>query len=327
MCLLPLTTGESLADYTPSQKKLIKQIIQIGKKRGESRKEIKAALETGRVEKNFSNTPGGDRDSGYWRQERASSYPGKDRSNSRASINRFYDETSSEGNNGRGKTSGQTAQAAQGSAFGGRYDEHSREAGQLLRKFGKGGGSSAGASRTKPGGKTIPGQDNSGMRKALLAQYLTDRGKPSALLQLASGLKDAQDTPDQKVSTGGGQSKPKRDTSSAGSSKAGVVKMDGYEVNASIAADLKAARKAGWKGKVTSGYRSNKDQARVCATGVKPCAPVGQSMHRFKRPGKGAVDVSDGAGLGRYLPKSSKLRHAGSSDPPHWSQGAPGGSY
>jgi hypothetical protein len=54
------------------------------------RRYIAAALETGRVETNFTNPSGGDADSAGWRQERASLY--RDPTNVRASVSRFFQE-------------------------------------------------------------------------------------------------------------------------------------------------------------------------------------------------------------------------------------------
>lgn len=118
---------------------------------------------------------------------------------------------------------------------------------------------------------------------------------------------------------------PRRRGSRSSTGKSGTVMMDGYPVNADIAADLKWAKKHGWGGQVISGWR---DPKRVI-TGAGPIAPQGQSQHRFKRAGRGAVDVTDPEGLKRVLRrlKGTQLRHAGSADPPHFSQNPPAGSY
>ena len=50
------------------------------------------------------------------------------------------------------------------------------------------------------------------------------------------------------------------------------------------------ARASGKTINVNSGFRSDADQARVCSTGVKPCATPGQSSHRYGLAG----DVSVG---------------------------------
>lgn len=114
-----------------------------------------------------------------------------------------------------------------------------------------------------------------------------------------------------------------------GNLPAGVSTFDGKPVANWIIPILKHARKHGWKGSVNSGYRSPADQARVCATGVKPCAKPGTSRHQGKRFPNGAVDVSDAAGLNRAKrthPMGNLLVWAGAKDPPHFSHPV-GGSY
>src|SRR4051812_26141623 len=120
------------------QQKILNAILSIGRQRGATPKEIKAAIETGLVESNLQNLSGGDADSAGWRQERASLY--KDPTNLHASINRFFDETAAvRGKYGR---AGDLAAAVQRPAaqYRGRYQQHSGEAQQLL------GGRTAGAS-------------------------------------------------------------------------------------------------------------------------------------------------------------------------------------
>jgi hypothetical protein len=67
---------------------VIREILRQGRR--QPRKYVKAALETGRVESNFTNLPGGDADSVGWRQERASIYGGD--MSIRRSVQRFYRE-------------------------------------------------------------------------------------------------------------------------------------------------------------------------------------------------------------------------------------------
>lgn len=70
---------------------IISEILRQG--RGKPRRHILAALETGRIESNFTNPSGGDQDSAGWRQERRSLY--KNPTNVRASVRRFYQEAAS----------------------------------------------------------------------------------------------------------------------------------------------------------------------------------------------------------------------------------------
>lgn len=112
------------------QQSVADAILRVARRRGASPMEVKAALETGRVESNFANLPGGDADSAGWRQERGSLY--RDPTNLDASINRFFDETRAV----RGKygSAGDLAAAVQRPAarYRGRYAEHSAEADALL---------------------------------------------------------------------------------------------------------------------------------------------------------------------------------------------------
>src|SRR3954451_9732936 len=147
--------------YTPEQRKVIRRIITIGQRRGVGPKQLAAALETGRVESNFQNLPGGDRDSVGWRQERASLY--RNPHNLNASINRFFNETSSVAH--RYKRAGDLAAAVQRPAaqYRGRYQQHSSEADRILRSFTAGrrttgrGGVGGTPSRRIPGIAGVPG--------------------------------------------------------------------------------------------------------------------------------------------------------------------------
>jgi hypothetical protein len=71
-------------------------------------------------------------------------------------------------------------------------------------------GNSGGAQKTAPRSaprsaapsyttETVPGVDRSADRRALRINYLSERGKPGALLNLGLSLRDAQDTPDSQV--------------------------------------------------------------------------------------------------------------------------------
>lgn len=166
--------------YTAEQRKVITLIKRIGQQRGESKKEIKAALLTGRIEANFRNPKvATDHDSLGWRQERQMYY--KNPTNLKASINRFFDETSAK-NNGRGMKSYQLAQAVQRSAFPERYQTAHKEAERLLR--GIGGQAAPTPQKATP---EAPAPSENPFRT-----YVAQRNKPGALLELASGLKQAE---------------------------------------------------------------------------------------------------------------------------------------
>src|SRR3954468_23157802 len=58
-----LTRREAqVATYTPEQQRVVKTILRVGRQRGASPKELKAAIETGLVESGLRNLPGGDAD-------------------------------------------------------------------------------------------------------------------------------------------------------------------------------------------------------------------------------------------------------------------------
>lgn len=121
------------SNLTPEQQRVLKTILRVGRRRGESYKEIKAAVETGLVESGLRNLNYGDADSAGWRQERAMYY--KDPTNLKASVNRFYDETSKvEDQYG---AAGRLAAAVQRPRedLRGKYGERAGEAAALIRAF------------------------------------------------------------------------------------------------------------------------------------------------------------------------------------------------
>lgn len=190
------------------------------------------------------------------------------------------------------------------------------------------------------GGKTVktttvrtPGVDNSAARRDLIAQFVMSGGpnNDNALIGLATGLQGAQDVP-------GSTRKIKRTATTpitpAGSAPAsGVVKFDGKPVAGWIASALQYARKQGWTGTVTSGYRTDAQQTAIYKSGVRPAA-LPQSLggkgsnHEFTAFPGGAVDVSNASQLAQILqrsPYANKLVWAGSKDPVHFSHPHNGG--
>jgi len=159
----------------------------------------RAAVSTGLVESNLHNLNYGDADSLGWRQERASLY--KNPTNLRASIRRFREEFLQQYD--PGETAGEVAAQVQRPAeqFRGRYADRMGEAKQILRSVAGGPGQSnrAGLPSRSPGTYTIPGVDNSGLRQQALQQYVTERGRPGALLDLKTSLDAAQDVPSRRV--------------------------------------------------------------------------------------------------------------------------------
>lgn len=162
----------SSSGLTAEQKAVLQRIVSIGRQKGATQEEIKAAVETGLVEANLTNPSGGDADSAGWRQERASMYANP--TNLNASISRFFDEARAV----RGKYSraGDLAAAVQRPAaqYRGRYQDRSGEAQALL-------GGSVGGAQSIAGG--------SGARAAAVAQYLQSSSMDP--LDLALMLKGA----------------------------------------------------------------------------------------------------------------------------------------
>lgn len=106
----------------------------------------------------------------------------------------------------------------------------------------------------------------------------------------------------------------------------GVSRFDGKPVAGWIAAELRWARAHGWKGTVTSGFRSYADQKRIYDSGVRPAAKPGTSNHEGTKFPLGAVDVTDAQQLAQILKqRGSPLKWAGAKDPVHFSHPHGGG--
>lgn len=113
--------------------------------------------------------------------------------------------------------------------------------------------------------------------------------------------------------------------SSSRAAHGGLVTFDGKKVASWIAPLLEYARDKGWKGTVTSGYRSDAEQKAIYDRGTRPAAkPIseggGGSNHSRTGFLQGALDVTDPAALDRILKrKHSRLKYAGAKDPVHFS--------
>lgn len=282
---------------------------------------ITAALETGRVESNFTNPSGGDADSAGWRQERASLYP--DPTNLKASVARFFQELATAD---RGQASYQLAADVQRPAaqFRRRYKGAQPEALKLL-------GSPATAAA--PAVTVAPAPQPAGQQafdpRAAVGAFLAGGGVKSATA--VQGLLAARVVAPAKplaapamAAYGQTQSQPKI-PKAAGTSSAmpsGTAGFEGKTVAAWIAPALQYARQHGWKGTVNSGYRSYADQQRIYNSGVRPAAKPGTSNHEGSDYPRGAVDVSDAQQLAQILqnsPYAGKLVWAGAKDPVHFS--------
>lgn len=102
----------------------------------------------------------------------------------------------------------------------------------------------------------------------------------------------------------------------------GLAQFGDKKVAAWIDPILKYAQAHGWKGSVTSGYRSKAEQERIYNSGVRPAAVPGTSNHEGDAFPRGAVDVSDAEQLAQILkhsPYAGTLVWAGSKDPVHFS--------
>lgn len=107
----------------------------------------------------------------------------------------------------------------------------------------------------------------------------------------------------------------------------GVGNYDGKRVARWIIPILDFARKSGWGGSVSSGFRSYAEQAALYAnraSNPNPVAPPGSSNHEGSKYPRGAVDVSDHGGLNAKVndsagPAPGKLKWFGPGDPVHFS--------
>jgi hypothetical protein len=179
--------------------------------------------------------------------------------------------------------------------------------------------SSSSAPRSRTTTRTTPGVDRSGERRALVLQWLQTQHQPGALVQLATGLRGAQDTPGRTVTV------TRHAGSTPSSQHAGTATFDGKPVAAWIKPLLDYARQKGWRGTVTSGVRTDAEQTAIYKSGVRPAAvpkSMGGAGSNHERTGflQGAVDVTDPQTLSAILKrKHSRLQYAGAKDPVHFS--------
>lgn len=205
------------------------------------------------------------------------------------------------------------------------------DAGLVLRVLGSG-GSSGGAQAlpaASPSLQASAGSSAEPARRLLAQQLIANLGALrshqtpdyTSTWNLVSALRGAGEQPS---AVPGGvptfQPPPGR-AQRVNTSAKGVVNFEGKPVAAWIAPILRRARAAGWKGSVSSGYRSVAEQRRIYNSGVRPAARPGQSNHNFTGFPGGAIDVTDAAQLASILRKLgiSALRWAGSKDPVHFS--------
>lgn len=211
-------------------------MLRVANRLNASPKVKKALISAGLVESNLRNLNYGDRDSLGVLQQRPSQGWGSPRQvrdieyATRQFVKRAKPLRKKYG------SAGELAQAVQRSAFPERYGQRGAEAEAIIRALS---GSRSGASGGRSGGRgartevrtstrTIPGEDRSEQRKALLLDYLDQRGRPDALLNLATGLKGAQDIPSRTVTKRERvRVRGSRSTSTRSRSKSSVLKPRG----------------------------------------------------------------------------------------------------
>lgn len=190
---------------SPEQRKVIEAVRRAARRKNATHKEEKAAIETVLVESNARNLNYGDRDSVGAFQQRPSQGWGPAGESVEKDAAQFFN--AAKKHRGSGGSSGQLAQRVQRSAFPERYDQKSREAMKILRSTkSRGGDSGEGRRGPRAATASIPGSsgvDNSAIRQQLVSSFLQNRGRPGAMLALATGIQASQDipaTPGSKIS-------------------------------------------------------------------------------------------------------------------------------
>lgn len=174
--------------------------------------------------------------------------------------------------------------------------------------------------------------DNSGARRAALLDYMLHREshdtQGGALLSTVGAIAKLKDSPARtKTVTSTSDAAPSTST------HGGVGKFDGKPVANWIVPILKEARKAGWKGTVSSGFRTDAEQTQIYDSGVRPAAkPKSEggagSNHEGTVYPLGAIDVTNAqqlAAIVQRLGLAKKLVYAGGKDPVHFSHPHGGG--
>jgi hypothetical protein len=303
-----------LAQLNKQQRTILNTLLGQARRQGATPRSTKALVEAGLVESGLRNLNHGDRDSLGVLQQRPSQ-GWNNATNPSLAARDFLARAMRLNAQGFKGSAGELAQAVQGSAFPGRYDQQGGLAASLLGGSGAQGASQGSSTTTT---RTTPGVDNSKLRTQLIAQYVLAGQNADALTALAAALPGAADTPGRTVTK---TTRPSSGGSSSTSAK-GVATFEGKKVAAWIAPILTYARQHGWQGTVNSGYRSLADQTRIYNSGVRPAARPGTSNHEFTAFPGGAIDASDAQTLARILqrsPYANKLVWAGAKDPVHFS--------
>lgn len=299
--------GRYKANLNRSQRAIANEIIRVGRSMGASRKELKAAIETGLVESNLQNLPGGDGTSVGWRQE-IDTYGSKaKRMNVAGGARRFFSETKAIDD--EGMSAGQVAATVQRPAaqYRGRYDQRSKEAEAILA------GTTTGKTTGGVSGKkyvTKPGKDRSQERAMEVLGFLrakrgrgggplsqigidAEKYRTGGIVKLAAAFDDLKDVPEKRVAVSG----PRQTTATTGPQQLGRVTgaTKGLSRKARKAAGVLAA-KMGGSIDVMSGFR--------------PGATVKGSGRRSQHASGDAIDLPPSTKVayhaGRYIGLSHK---------------------
>jgi hypothetical protein len=162
-------------------------------------------------------------------------------------------------------------------------------------------GNSGGAQKTAPRSvpksaapsyttETVPGVDRSADRRALRINYLSERGKPGALLNLGLSLRDAQDTPDSQVRVETpGQAQSKGGVHGTGVALATAAKQEADLINN---AKVRYQWGGGHAGKQKRGSKVTPLDCSGAVSRVLGIDPrVSGEFAKWGKPGKGRVTV------------------------------------
>lgn len=181
--------------YTPEQRRIIALSRRLS--RGYGRRVQKSLYEAERVESSFRNLSYGDRDSQGVLQQRPSTGWGPP-GNAAQDIRQYLAKAQALVQRGFRGTAGQLAQAVQGSAFPGRYDQHASEAAALL------GGAGAGGSALPPqAGGTASAAVTGPQQRSAFARALADPRTLHDPLRLLTAIKAVRKAPAAAAPGGG----------------------------------------------------------------------------------------------------------------------------
>lgn len=287
------------------------------------KRRVLAGLSIGLVETGMHNLTGGDADSVNFRQERKSIYGGD--MNVERIAARMFDEMDA---HDHGQSKGELAADVQRPRedLRGKYALSMGEAKRLRRAAG---GTGSGTKERFSDGKAprfIPGGTKVDEKGALVDALLHHSEGGSILKRYEARVDSGAFTTTTKsrvehgkAPTMTGTTRTRRD----GATPSGTATFDGKLVLAKFLPELKWARAHGWKGTVTSGVRTKKEQlAAAKHFGLQHYGPAGPLGSNHVEGHRGALDVTDPDGLERVLrkyPGRLRLRRGMADDPVHFS--------